>query len=560
MEFDEINSIITNRATSLQTRANMLNGNMWADGAGWVGPTGAPGGGTDSPASSLILDEIRKGFISQNVLREVTSRHAAGVMGLAPFITTSPPEEEPEEDSDVQTLAQLLAVVDEDAHLVGGWLADNKVHAALLEAAQNSLWAAPEDNQKAAAPLRAYIPAGELEDDGTLPLLPFEESLARVKVHAPAPEKAGVIRDADGQPLIGWYAYTETVDGDDVEMLELSVLRSTLDNLSLDLEGDLSAAATAQPDDTLILQVTAEDGTVTSGAAHNLGGLLTITEVVREPLITDAAISLQKLVNLAWTMMGRNTVLAGFLERIIMGAMPPGKWVNTNGDEVAPGTTGAVFEPTGFSVGPATATFLSGVPHINAQGDVTGYSTPSVYDRQPVSPQTLIETKNESRAGILQECAQIHTLIAGDATASGASREQALQDFSMSLDLTVTALRDAGNDIITAAVRLAAFFASDRQEYAEAEVHLAPRKNLMVTDEAAADEDDVDAALARDRVFAARVKQALELAAEISEETGQTVPWQILLVGNATNSAPAGFLSGAVSLAGGSTSEEQSNG
>lgn len=549
MTFDELTELINQRSTGLQTRALMATGDLWADGEGWIGPTASATGG---PASQFVKDEIKRSFLSQNVLAEVIQRHASGVIGLAPHITTDPAEDEEEaaegdsEAPESPTLASMLATFDTDNFLIGGWLAKNRVHEALQEAVANVLWAAPSDNQPARAPLRVFIPASELDDAGELPAVPMQESLDRVRVHAPDPRKAGVIRDADGQPLAGWYAYTDVSDGDEVEMLELSLLKATLDQLDLELSGDTQAQA--DPTDTLILQINVDAAEITSSAAHALGGALTITEIVRRaPLITESAIGLQKGVSLAWTMLGRNTVVAGFLERLIMGAMPPGRWVDASGNEVAPGHSEAVFEPAAFNAGPGTATFLSGVPQFDADGNITGYSSPSVYDRQPVSPASLIETKNEARTGILEECSQVHATMAGDATASGKSREQALQDFSMSLDQTIPALRDAANDTLTAAVRLAAHFSSDGAEYAEASVLTAPRKNLQVTDEDAADEVDESAALERDKVFAARVTQAIQLAATIRAETGESVPWQILLVGNATNTAPAGFLQGAMS-------------
>lgn len=540
MTFDELKATIDTRDNELTERAAFAQGDLWADGAGWIGPNASAGTG---PTTAFVQDEIKRSFLSQNILGEVIDRHAAGAAGLAPFITTDPAEEIDEDDPE-KTLTELLATIDEDGYLVGGWLSSNGAAEAFENAVAGALWATGNDAIPARAPLRLYIPAVELAPDGTLPAIPFNESLDRVRVHAPNPKDAGVIRDADGQPILGWYSYTETNGDEETPMLELSVQRGTLDTLDLDLKGEIPGT---DPLETLILQVTVDDATITSGAAQNLSGLLTISEVIRPSLITNAAISLQKLASLAWTMMGRNTVVAGFLERIIMGAMPPGKWVNDTGQEVQPTTPGAVFEPAEFKAGPGTATFLSGIANIDKDGNITGYSSPSVYDRAPVDPGTLIRTKDEARAGILQECSQVHALMGGDASASGESRVQALQDFSMSLDPSLNALREAANTILTAAVRLAAFFASDHPEYALVEVHAAPRKNLQVTDDDASSEADQAAVLERDRVFAERVKAAIEASKKIQTETGERVPWQILLVGNATNTAPAGFLSGAMS-------------
>lgn len=77
---------------------------------------------------------------------------------------------------------------------------------------------------------------------------------------------------------------------------------------------------------------------------------------------------------------------------------------------------------------------------------------------EPVSPDALIATKTDAYHDMLDEAAQSHIRMSGDATASGESRIQAMNDFNT---LTGKLMRDA---IETATVRFERLFLRERSD------------------------------------------------------------------------------------------------
>src|ERR1043165_3258799 len=104
------------------------------------------------------------------------------------------------------------------------------------------------------------------------------------------------------------------------------------------------------------------------------------------------------------TMMGKNVVLGGFLERGILNGQAPGEWVEDKDGK-------RTFVPAPFKTGASSENWISGV--------VTGYddknnpiiATPSIHYKDPVTPKTFTETQDATYKTILQAARQLHVVI-----------------------------------------------------------------------------------------------------------------------------------------------------
>jgi hypothetical protein len=91
--------------------------------------------------------------------------------------------------------------------------------------------------------------------------------------------------------------------------------------------------------------------------------------------------------------------------------------------------------PAALEIGPGLTTFLQGVEQTRADGTVT-HANPSVIFRDPVLPDTFIESAKDFENDILLQCDQLHRTMEGNANVSGTSREQAKDTFRQSLSKT----------------------------------------------------------------------------------------------------------------------------
>ncbi len=434
----------------------LYDGDAWLDGAGWIGPR--PGAGDVDSASVLL--EIRRAFISKNAVREVVERHVGGVIGQepawkltvrrplgkvpkeqqeAPTIpgddppAVSPPSDTPPptdptapvEMVDEQPNPAEQALIDEAEAALTEWWDVRGAHMLIQDATALLLLARR-------GILRLFVPPGLLQN-GRVPMGDLAESLARIYVRVPDPTQATVATDDATQQQAGIYLYRE--DEEKVDKAELVYLDDQGRTIIRILGGE---EAKADPLD--------------------LGGRLTIYEMTRAALVTPQVRQQQYLLNMACTMMGRNVVLAGFLERILLNVQLPGTYEGEG--------TARRFIPDTFRVGAGTTNALMGATFTDEQG-VTRMASPSVVYRDPVPVVTFVDTKREAYTAILEETDQMHALISGDATASGESRKQARADFEMSLLDTQAQLNRAGRWLIETALAMAAAFSGSPGRFAE---------------------------------------------------------------------------------------------
>lgn len=391
-------------------------GDHWQQGSGWAGPRPDASGAE----ASFAMDEIERAFVSQNAIKEVVERAASGVTAR-PLAWSLVPRRRLAE-GETPTPAEVALALEAES-VLSEWIEQRNAADILRETTDMLLWAGR-------APLRLFVPAGELQN-GSVPRGDLLQSMLRVYLHEDlAPEQSGVVRDVRTQKEVAIHSYRTD---DNKEALELAYIDD--------------AGAT-------VLRVLGEG----EGAwSLPLGGRLPLYEMQRKPLITDQMVSLQKMMNLALTMMQRNVILAGFLERIFLNAQLPGKFV-TESD----GTR--TFVPSPLQVGAGAINALVGIATTGADGTQT-IANPSVVFRDPVPVTTFRDTKSEAYMGILAEGRQLHYAMAGDATASGESRKTAMADYIIDLLLTKAQVERAWRWLLETTLAMAAVFAGTPGRY-----------------------------------------------------------------------------------------------
>ena len=439
----------------------MYKGDMWGergggsgvnsiDGDFWVGPHAD----YHPNLSTQIRKELKALFVSRNVIKEIIDRHIDGVQ-----IHFSITVDRPLADGEGPT-EEEVARIEERETLVNGWLEkrmkpiDNEdrddihpIHRALANVLMDSR-----------AMVRLFVPrdklVAELDRDSLeptgrqiLPASTMEECLDRIYVHTPDPNQTRMWTWKDSQEQIGLF---HDVDRDEFTLIGTATSQH-----------DGYAEMTYLDDDgNTILRIVSQDQEKEGRAVLDLGGRLTMHEVRRPILITDQIRSMQKSLNMAMTMMSRNVVLGGFVERTLLNGQLPGRW---DKEKQPDGTEKEVFKAEPIQLGAASMNQFAGIEYVqsrNADGSVTKAVTdPQMVYRDPVPVQTFKDTKEILYAAMLEECHQLHYLLSDKATTSGEARKQAVQAFIMDLDKTITAINRLYAWMIDTVLRMAAFFA-----------------------------------------------------------------------------------------------------
>lgn len=421
-------------------------GQHWRDGAGWIGQKPPP----DSPQYAAQIAAIEAAQVGENVTAEVVHRHRAGVLGREPRWGFVP--RRALADGEEPSAAEATLIAEAEAALTEWW--DQRKPLATLQTAL------PTALLTGRAPLRLLVPSGLRNKDGqvVLPALqpdetPVAAALDFIYFEAPDPEVAGVFTDDNTRRQAAVFRYTAYAD--------------TVPGLPATGQGE-DRAQVAYVDDArqTIIRTLGKDGVVEESIPLPLGGRLPLYDLTREALITPQFRQLQKALNLTHTKMIANVNTAGSLDRILVNLMPPGQFVDSTGAPWVEGTsTGKkTFRPQPLATG-GMSSVVRGLEIRDKEGNLTGYSNGSINYHEPSPVETFVDTRQEIRSAALGQVAQHHVVISGDATASGESRKQARAEFEASLEMTKTALDDAGRWLLETALSLAAIFAEQAGRY-----------------------------------------------------------------------------------------------
>ncbi|MFC5846724.1 hypothetical protein [Deinococcus petrolearius] len=394
-----------------QTVLAMLAGDHWLLGLGWVGPR-LP---ADNPLAGEFLEAVRVQFMPKNAVGEIARRHVGAVLGRYPSIK--------------------LALRDATAEPIEAEGAEMKAGEGALTAwldrvgALQRLQQFGRDLLLGRAHLRSYVPTGQLRA-GRVPSGDLLATIRRIGLMVPTPGTAQVVEDEETGVH---YAIFRSRTRQGAEVAEVSYLNPQGQTVIRRLE----AAASA-----LILDASGDPAQLQGDKATDpldLHGLLTVTEATREQFLTPTLVRNNWMLNFAKTAILRNAELAAVLERYGIGILPPGQYVK---DLNAPG--GLRFQPdASYRPGGANATFFTPNTFIDENGQVQVIGSGQYGRFEPVKPDALIATKQDAYHDMLDEGAQSHMRMAGDATASGESRIQAMNDFKTSLYATATAVEGA---------------------------------------------------------------------------------------------------------------------
>jgi hypothetical protein len=435
--------------------ANSLfdSGDHYQNGKGYIGAKPLLG---DDGYSQILL-QIKEGFVSENVIKEIIDRHIAGLLGREPlwgFLPSDVPS--PQVETRRKLFSKLFNIVRNVISPVAGddksaqdaddaltiWWNNRKVRKTLKQVVRTALL-------EERATIRFFFPEGLTNDQGQVAVQSdLISALTIPQIEVLTSDKAGIFVDAGTQQEFGVYIY-KTEDNKDAAWLTYVDKGQT------------------------ILRIMVEDKP-DQNFSYDLGGRLLMYELERDALITEQIRSLQKSLNLARTMMVRNVNLAGSLERTIMNAEKPENWL----------------------AGPGKIMGLTGLIIRNDNGEVINRANPSISFHEPTSTKTFTETRDDLYAAMLGGCQQRYALISGDATASGKSRIEARSEFETSLKDSKDGLDDLGRWLLETQLRIGATL-SARGEFLElrADFNAVIETGEITPEERDANRNDVKAGL-----------------------------------------------------------------
>lgn len=432
LTFDDLISLINDlKDEGAEASRAFFDGDHWQSSNAWIGPRPSI---TESGASDTLL-EIERGLVSKNAVKEVVERHQAGVIGREPgwTLTLRRPlgvvvDEDGNELDEEPSESEQALIAEAEAALVEWW--DKRKCLNLIKKSVTNLLTGGRGI------LRVFVPRGLLADNNSVPAGDLLKQLDRIYLSVPDPDQATVTKDEETQQEAGIFSYEEKRGDDTKKFVEFSF---PLNGFTL-------------------IRVVSEGGE-TLDAPLDLDSHLTLYEMESDPLITEQVRQNQALLNMARTMMGRNVVLGGFLERVFLNAQMPGDYTtNERGEKT--------FVPNPFYVGAGTTNFMVGATQVDSEGNET-IANPSVVYRDPVRIDTFEATASAAYKAILEECKQLHALIAGDATASGESRKQAMDDFRKSLGPTKAQIDACGRWLLETVLEMASQFSGQAGRFRE---------------------------------------------------------------------------------------------
>lgn len=426
---DAVKALIRVSEDAADNRA-LYDGDHWGmDGKYYIGPR---------PPDPNELLTLKKALVSKNVVREVTNRKRNAIVGyevawsLTPDRALPGAATDPNDPNAPQPITpEEQARIDEAEAALTQWV-DDRQFASLLRDTVTTLLLSGR------APMRAYIPAGLMQEraDGSV-IVPPQRSLAdavQLVYATPLPtlHSATVITDSDTRRECGVFVY----ERDEQEYVDLVYL---------------------EDDGRTTIRTIGPQGDTFAGP-YDFGGRLTMHELRDTIFITPQIRQQQMLVNLALTLLGRNAVQGGQIERWLFNANLPTEEVT-----LADGTKKRI--PLAIQTGAGRLNAMEGIPQYDTAGNVTGYATPSLQRLNPAPVDTFTATKSEAYTAILEETAQLFALMSADATASGESRLQARADFRTSLEDTASEVERAVRWLLETVLAMGATFANQAARF-----------------------------------------------------------------------------------------------
>lgn len=411
------------------TNKKFVDGDHWQDGDGWVGPHPS----SDDEGSSDVMAEIRNAFVSRNVIGEVVERHASFVVGKEPrwALVLRRPLEDGKEPSEAEQ-----SMIDEAEAALTQWWDARRAHTIIQNLARMATWAAR-------GTLRLYVPKGKLttSKDGektvtTITATDLADALSKIWPDLPDHDQAAVVENPDTKEDCGVFLFGSDDPNKPSEIAELSYL---------DGEKTIIRIVGSKEDE--------------QSFPLSLGKRLTMFQIERPLLISQQIQEAQRALNLAATMIPRNVITGGFLERVLLNAQMPGRWeLDEKGNRTR-------FIPEPFATGAGTTAFISGLETFDQSTGKTSVSTPDVRYREPIPVTSSVDAKTEHYKDILEESKQGHIISGTDSKLGWKSREQLRADSDKALELTKVEIEAAGRWLLETVLAMAEAFMNAPGKY-----------------------------------------------------------------------------------------------
>lgn len=365
----------------------------------WIGPRVA----TANPDSQQIMAEVERIFQEANKVRECVDRHRRALTGRpATWQFSIDGEEQDLEDADALLRRQL------------GWMlprsasrrttpSGSQVHFphAIAEAVHNRLLGGT-----------GYLRLWQPQRFQSAP------EYRRVALHSPAPGAIEFEDDADGFPVRCKYRYSS-------EGQSLTEVQELQDNGQTKFWTATSGGEVLPGSESML----------------DLGGRFTVVSLQGNPIVTPAIRRLQDGLNFILTMIPRNLLFGGFLRDVVINGLPPGEF-DAQGSFLP--------DPAGWQEGPGLKLEVKGLPLFDNEGNVSGYTTPSLETREPVDVSPFLEAA-KAQISILYEQFGQGFVLGADLSISGVSRVQQRADFALAAAEDAAALSAALSGLYTAA-------------------------------------------------------------------------------------------------------------
>lgn len=433
--------VASDQGDDYTANAAFCDGDHWQKGSGWVGPS-LP---TSDAKYTTYMSAVERGFVFQNVTKEIVGRHIGGVLGITPKVSAIEEAQTSNQSSQANANQSLI----EEAQAIWDvWWGNHATDDNFLNEAARIVLLGNH------AVIRGLLPPALIQD-GQAPKMVPDEAAKSIQIAVHSEECANIWRYPASAKDVAVYTYKR---GDGI----------------FEPFGEAAAELSYLAEDgTTILRTTDAD----SAVALPLGGILTMHKIERETLIGAAARSLQRSLNMALTMWRRNMELAGFRERTYLNAEFPTI-------EVDDGAGGRKNIPAPMTVGAGAANFLRGMTYQDIDGS-SKVATPSMIYGDPVPVESFVQSVDKFYALILAECHQLHAVLSANSSVSGESRIQAQAEFEADLNLTADALTSALEWAFQFVLSMTAYLSGAPGRYAgiKAQVTVTVQPTPMSTDE-----------------------------------------------------------------------------
>lgn len=431
----------------VQVIRNFYDGDHWQGGAMWIGPWPAP----DDVGAAEVQAEIQRAFVSRNVIKEVINRHQRGVIGQEPQWAFTPrramKKDEKPTDEEQKEIDMIGAALTE-------WWDARKIHKQFKDAVRKLL-------QAERAHLRIFIPSGNLEtrtveqqQNGTT------TQVEQKGIAINADDDAGALRAALNNIFVEVPEPTTTAiytDPATKAQCGIVIYDQNAGNVKTGAKAEVAELTWVDENGGTVIRVIPAAGSQAkeSSTTLDLGRHIILSEMLRDPFISDQVIDNQNALNLALTMVPRNVTTGGFVERTYFNAMMPGEWLDKDGEVARTVADRARFAPAKTKYGAGVTNWIRGIEYEDQKDGTTKITDPSMEVREPSPVQPSIDAKRSHYIDILEEVDQVHILLGQEAAPSGRSREEARSDYVASLDDTKSAVESSGRNLLETALALA---------------------------------------------------------------------------------------------------------